>query len=202
MIDIKKTIEKSKEAMQALESKVSAMLENDCFDEREDGVLRKYLCNIYSQMDTHEILYVQDTDDYGLEVRWASRNNDEEFFSPFSVLTLEQAKEVYKQVAGNKGRAKERNISIIRQLFISGYDVPYNFSIKPINKHIITKVDDGTYKIGEVGLSCNDNGMCLSVFFPDKTNPTFSLDTELSEMEYSDLVAIGDAMGNIRTNQQ
>ena len=55
-------------------------------------------------------------------------------------------------------------------------------------------MNNSTFQIGEVGLSGDDDGIYLSIFFPDKREPAFSTDVPLTEMSYQELIDIEDAM--------
>ena len=176
---------------------IKFMLTTDNYDEYDGDGYRKYLDGIYSQMNTHEVLFVQATPndcDYDIEVFWSNKNDDEQFFEPFETLTLEQARMVFEQVSDNKGTARNRQISLIEDMFDNGYDVPYNFCIDSIKGNITQRVTENTSQIGEVGLYCSDEGMYLSVFFPNKIEPCKTFDFPLDKMSYQELIDIEDAM--------
>ena len=137
---------------------IKFMLTTDNYDEYDGDGYRKYLDGIYSQMNTHEVLFVQATPndcDYDIEVFWSNKNDNEQFFEPFETLTLDQARMVFEQVSDNKGTARNRQISLIEDMFDNGYDVPYNFCIDSIKGNITQRVTESTSQIGEVGLYCS-----------------------------------------------
>ena len=188
MIDIKDIVIKSKIAVKQLNDEVHTMLVNDCFDEYDGDCYRKYLNGIKSQTGTYDVLFVQsskqENDLFAVEVFWSNELDGNQFFAPFESLTLEQAAMVRDQVKDNKGTAKNRQLELIKGMFLQGYDVPYNFCNFSIKDHITTRMNNSTFQIGEVGLSGNDEGVYLSIFFPDKRDPAFSTDVPLTEMSY------------------
>ena len=198
MNDIKDMIIKNQIAVKHLKDEVHAMLITDCFDEYDGIAYRKYLNGIKSQTGTYEVLFVQSSKQenglFAVEVFWSNELDGNQFFAPFESLTLEQAAMVRDQVKDNKGTAKNRQLELIKGMFSQGYDVPYNFCNFSIKDHITTRMNNSTFQIGEVGLSGNDEGVYLSIFFPDKRDPAFSTDVPLSEMSYQELTDIEDAM--------
>ena len=137
---------------------------------------------------------LQEDGSFVVEVFWSDEFDENQFFAPFESLTLEQAAMVRDQVKANKGTAKNRKLDLINGLFTQGYDVPYNFCNSSIKDNITTRMNNSTFQIGEVGLSGNDDGVYLSIFFPDKREPAFSTDVPLTEMSYQELIDIEDAM--------
>ena len=198
MIDIKDIVIKSQIAVKQLKDEVHTMLVTDCFDEYDSDCYRKYLNGIKSQTGTYDVLFVQSSKQenglFEVEVFWSNEFDENQFFAPFESLTLEQAAMVRDQVKANKGTAKNRQLDLINRLFTQGYDVPYNFCNFSIKDHITTRMDNSTFQIGEVGLSGDDDGVYLSIFFPDKREPAFSTDVPLTEMSYQELIDIEDAM--------
>lgn len=198
MIDIKDTVIKSQIAVKLLKDEVHTMLVTDGFDEYDGIGYRKYLKDIKSQTDTHDVLFVQANNpgngSFAVGVFWSDEFDEDQFFAPFESLTLKQAAMVRDQVKANKGIAKNRQLELIEGLFEQGYDVPYNFCNFSIKDNITTCMSNGTFQIGEVGLSGDDEGVYLSTFFPDKRDPAFSIDVPLAEMSYQELTDIEDAM--------
>ena len=198
MNDIKDMIIKNQIAVKHLKDEVHTMLVTDCVAEYDGIDYRKYLNGIKSQTETYNVLFVQSTiqedGSFVIEVFWSNEFDENQFFAPFESLTLEQAAMVRDQVKANKGTAKNRQLDLINGLFTQGYDVPYNFCNFSIKDHITTRMNNSTFQIGEVGLSGDDNGVYLSIFFPDKREPAFSTDVPLAEMSYQELIDIEDAM--------
>ena len=198
MNDIKDMIIKNQIAVKHLKDEVHTMIVADCFDEYDGIAYRKYLNDIKSQTGTYDALFVQSSKQenglFAVEVFWSNELDGNQFFAPFESLTLEQAAMVRDQVKDNKGTAKNRQLELIKGMFSQGYDVPYNFCNFSIKGHIVTRMNNSTFQIGEVGLSGNDEGVYLSIFFPDKRDPAFSTDVPLSEMSYQELTDIEDAM--------
>ena len=198
MNDIKDMIIKNQIAVKHLKDEVHTMLVTDCFDEYDGIAYRKYLNDIKSQTGTYNVLFVQSTlqedGSFVVEVFWSDKFDENKFFAPFESLTLEQAAMVRDQVKANKGTAKNRQLDLINGLFTQGYDVPYNFCNFSIKDNITTRMNNSTFQIGEVGLSGDDDGVYLSIFFPDKREPAFSTDVPLTEMSYQELIDIEDAM--------
>ena len=198
MNDIKDMIIKNQIAVKHLKDEVHTMLVTDYFDEYDGIDYRKYLNDIKSQTGTYNVLFVQSTlqedGSFVIEVFWSDEFDENQFFAPFESLTLEQAAMVRDQVKANKGTAKNRQLDLINGLFTQGYDVPYNFCNFSIKDRITTRMNNSTFQIGEVGLSGDDNGVYLSIFFPDKREPAFSTDVPLTEMSYQELIDIEDAM--------
>ena len=192
MNDIKDMIIKNQIAVKHLKDEVHTMLVTDYFDEYDGIAYRKYLNDIKSQTGTYDVLFVQSTlqedGSFVVEVFWSDEFDENQFFAPFESLTLEQAAMVRDQVKANKGTAKNRQLDLINGLFTQGYDVPYNFC------NFSIKDNNSTLQIGEVGLSGDDDGVYLSIFFPDKREPAFSTDVPLTEMSYQELIDIEDAM--------
>ena len=198
MNDIKDMIIKNQIAVKHLKDEVHTMLVTDYFDEYDGIDYRKYLNDIKSQTGTYDVLFVQSTlqedGSFVVEVFWSDEFDENQFFTPFESLTLEQAAMVRDQVKANKGTAKNRQLDLIHGLFTQGYDVPYNFCNFSIKDNITTRMNNSTFQIGEVGLSGGDDGVYLSIFFPDKREPAFSTDVPLTEMSYQELIDIEDAM--------
>ena len=198
MNDIKDMIIKNQIAVKHLKDEVHTMLVTDYFDEYDGIAYRKYLNDIKSQTGTYNVLFVQSTlqedGSFVVEVFWSDEFDENKFFAPFESLTLEQAAMVRDQVKANKGTAKNRQLDLIHGLFTQGYDVPYNFCNFSIKDNITTRMNNSTFQIGEVGLSGGDDGVYLSIFFPDKREPAFSTDVPLTEMSYQELIDIEDAM--------
>ena len=198
MNDIKDMIIKNQIAVKHLKDEVHTMLVTDYFDEYDGIDYRKYLNDIKSQTGTYDVLFVQSTlqedGSFVVEVFWSDEFDENQFFTPFESLTLEQAAMVRDQVKANKGTAKNRKLDLINGLFRQGYDVPYNFCNSSIKDNITTRMNNSTFQIGEVGLSGGDGGVYLSIFFPDKREPAFSTDIPLTEMSYQELIDIEDAM--------
>ena len=198
MNDIKDMIIKNQIAVKHLKDEVHTMLVTDYFDEYDGIDYRKYLNDIKSQTGTYDVLFVQSTlqedGSFVVEVFWSDEFDENQFFTPFESLTLEQAAMVRDQVKANKGTAKNRKLDFINGLFTQGYDVPYNFCNFSIKDNITTRMNNSTFQIGEVGLSGGDDGVYLSIFFPDKREPAFSTDVPLTEMSYQELIDIEDAM--------
>ena len=198
MNDIKDMIIKNQIAVKHLKDEVHTMLVTDYFDEYDGIDYRKYLNDIKSQTGTYDVLFVQSTlqedGSFVVEVFWSDEFDENQFFTPFESLTLEQAAMVRDQVKANKGTAKNRQLDLINGLFTQGYDVPYNFCNFSIKDNITTRMNNSTFQIGEVGLSGGDDGVYLSIFFPDKREPAFSTDVPLTEMSYQELIDIEDAM--------
>ena len=198
MNDIKDMIIKNQIAVKHLKDEVHTMLVTDYFDEYDGIAYRKYLNDIKSQTGTYDVLFVQSSKQenglFAVEVFWSNELDGNQFFAPFESLTLEQAAMVRDQVKDNKGTAKNRQLELIKGMFSQGYDVPYNFCNFSIKDHITTRMNNSTFQIGEVGLSGNDEGVYLSIFFPDKRDPAFSTDVPLTEMSYQELIDIEDAM--------
>ena len=198
MNDIKDMIIKNQIAVKHLKDEVHTMLVTDYFDEYDGIDYRKYLNDIKSQTGTYDVLFVQSTlqedGSFVVEVFWSDEFDENQFFTPFESLTLEQAAMVRDQVKANKGTAKNRKLDLINGLFTQGYDVPYNFCNFSIKDNITTRMNNSTFQIGEVGLSGGDDGVYLSIFFPDKREPAFSTDVPLTEMSYQELIDIEDAM--------
>ena len=198
MNDIKDMIIKNQIAVKHLKDEVHTMLVTDYFDEYDGIAYRKYLNGIKSQTGTYDVLFVQSSKQenglFAVDVFWSNELDGNQFFAPFESLTLEQAAMVRDQVKDNKGTAKNRQLELIKGMFSQGYDVPYNFCNFSIKEHITTRMNNSTFQIGEVGLSGNDEGVYLSIFFPDKRDPAFSTDVPLSEMSYQELTDIEDAM--------
>ena len=198
MNDIKDMIIKNQIAVKHLKDEVHTMLVTDYFDEYDGIDYRKYLNDIKSQTGTYDVLFVQSTlqedGSFVVEVFWSDEFDENKFFAPFESLTLEQAAMVRDQVKANKGTAKNRQLDLIHGLFTQGYDVPYNFCNFSIKDNITTRMNNSTFQIGEVGLSGGDDGVYLSIFFPDKREPAFSTDVPLTEMSYQELIDIEDAM--------
>ena len=198
MNDIKDMIIKNQIAVKHLKDEVHTMLVTDYFDEYDGIDYRKYLNDIKSQTGTYDVLFVQSTlqedGSFVVEVFWSDEFDENQFFTPFESLTLEQAAMVRDQVKANKGTAKNRQLDLINGLFTQGYDVPYNFCNFSIKDNITTRMNNGTFQIGEVGLSGDDDGVYLSIFFSDKREPAFSTDVPLTEMSYQELIDIEDAM--------
>ena len=194
---IKDLINNNKCIIKGLKKDITTMLTKDSFDEYDEDGYRKYLDGIYSQMNTHEALFVQASPNgsgFDVEIFWSNKNDNEQFFEPFETLTIEQAYAVLIQIRNNKDVAKNRQIDLIEGLFDEGYDVPYNFCIDLIKDNIVKQVTETTSQIGEVGLYCSDEGMYLSVFFPNKTEPCYTHDFPLDKMSYQDLIDIENAM--------
>ena len=198
MNDIKDMIIKNQIAVKHLKDEVHTMLVTDYFDEYDGIAYRKYLNDIKSQTGTYDVLFVQSSKQenglFAVEVFWSNELDGNQFFAPFESLTLEQAAMVRDQVKANKGTAKNRQLDLINGLFTQGYDVPYNFCNFSIKDNITTRMNNSTFQIGEVGLSGDDDGVYLSIFFPDKREPAFSTDVPLAEMSYQELIDIEDAM--------
>ena len=198
MNDIKDMIIKNQIAVKHLKDEVHTMLVTDYFDEYDGIDYRKYLNDIKSQTGAYDVLFVQSTlqedGSFVVEVFWSDEFDENQFFTPFESLTLEQAAMVRDQVKANKGTAKNRKLDLINGLFTQGYDVPYNFCNFSIKDNITTRMNNSTFQIGEVGLSGGDDGVYLSIFFPDKREPAFSTDVPLTEMSYQELIGIEDAI--------
>ena len=82
---------------------------------------------------------------------------------------------------------KEKLIEQAYNLICEGYDVDKNFFIEEIRSNIIIKDYTGALRVGEVGVSGHDDGdgkhyAEISVYFPDKEEPSCSYDTNFNDL--------------------
>lgn len=190
-------------ALKLNEQLTLANLVSDCYDEHDDNGYRMYLDGIefVSGQDKDTALYVQATTDgkgnYSLSVFVSNSDDSVQWFMPFSHLSRCQQYDVYRQVVEHKNVMKNKYIKVIYNNITRGFDVPKNFAVPSILDLIQEKVDEKDFNkrmIGEVGMSGSDGEPFISVFYPDKENPSHSYDKPLSDLNLDEIVAIHDAM--------
>jgi len=178
--------------MSELETSIKDKLIKYCYDEIDNGVYQMYLSDVSNQ--DWDYLFIRVEDKPTSKVQIYVTDHDD--LNCHFVYLNNLGASIMIQVLNQMLKKKEEKTEPIKQIvakFKKGYDIPSNVAVPSIVPYLTDKCknSDKTW-VGEVGLSGDDNGTYISVFFPDKIDPAFSHDTPLEKLNPSELKVILD----------